>query len=94
MSLPPLAEQAEIVQRVNDLFTLANTIDERVEVAACRTGKVKEAILAKAFRGELVPTEAELAPAEGREYESAATLLQRIHEEHCQQGTGRRRRWA
>ena len=37
-----------------------------------------QAILAKAFRGELVPTEAELARQEGREYEPASVLLERI----------------
>jgi len=34
--------------------------------------------LAKAFRGELVPTEFELAKAEGRSFESAEELLDRI----------------
>jgi hypothetical protein len=33
------------------------------------------AILAKAFHGELVPTEAELARREGRDYERASVLL-------------------
>jgi len=37
-----------------------------------------QAILAKAFRGELVPTEFELAKAEGRSFESAEELLTRI----------------
>ncbi len=37
-----------------------------------------QAILAKALRGELVPTEAELARAEGRPYEPASVLLARI----------------
>jgi type I restriction enzyme S subunit len=34
-----------------------------------------------AFRGELVPTEAELARREGREYEPASVLLERIKKE-------------
>jgi hypothetical protein len=37
-----------------------------------------QSILAKAFRGELVPTEAELARRAGREYEPASVLLERI----------------
>jgi len=36
------------------------------------------AIIAKAFRGELVPTEAELPRREGRSYEPASSLLARI----------------
>jgi type I restriction enzyme S subunit len=42
--------------------------------------KLAQSILAKAFRGELVPTEAELARREGREYEAAEKLLERIQE--------------
>ena len=37
-----------------------------------RVEKITQAILAKAFRGELVPTEAELARQEGRDYEPAS----------------------
>ena len=43
--------------------------------------KITQAILAKAFRGELVPTEAELARQEGRDYEPASALLERIRAE-------------
>jgi len=38
-------------------------------------------ILAEALRGELVPTEAELARQEGRPYETAEELLAGIREE-------------
>jgi len=37
-----------------------------------------QAALAKAFRGELVPTEAELAREEDRDYEPASALLERL----------------
>ena len=40
--------------------------------------KLTQAILAKAFRGEPVPTEAELARQQGRPYEPASALLARI----------------
>ncbi len=36
----------------------------------------------KAFRGELVPTEAELAHQEGRDYEPASVLSERIRVAH------------
>lgn len=36
------------------------------------------AVLSKAFAGDLVPTEAELALAEDRDYESAEALLARV----------------
>ncbi|HJX66975.1 MAG TPA: hypothetical protein VJ860_23835 [Polyangia bacterium] len=47
-------------------------------MATARADKITQAILAKAFRGELVPTEAELARQEGRDYEPASALLARI----------------
>jgi type I restriction enzyme S subunit len=76
--LPPLPEQHEIVRRVDTLFKLADAIEARVAAATARAHKLPQAILAKAFRGELVPTEAELARQEGRDYEPASALLARI----------------
>jgi len=46
--------------------------------ARAHVGKVTQSVLAKAFRGELVPTEAELVRREEREYETAEELLARI----------------
>jgi type I restriction enzyme S subunit len=74
----PLAEQHEIVRRVEALFQLADAIEKRVAAATARADKLTQAILAKAFRGELVPTEAELARRKGRAYEPASVLLERI----------------
>ena len=39
-------------------------------------------ILSKAFRGELVPTEAELARQENRTYDPASALLEKIKSTH------------
>ncbi len=75
---PPTQEQHEIVRRVEALFKLADTIEKGLEAATKRADKLTQAILAKAFRGELVPTEAELARREGRTYEPASALLARI----------------
>jgi type I restriction enzyme S subunit len=76
--LPPFVEQQEIVRRVEALFKLANTIEKRVGLATARAEKMAQSILSKAFRGELVPTEAELARREGRSYEPASALLAKI----------------
>ncbi|MCL5005140.1 MAG: restriction endonuclease subunit S [Acidobacteria bacterium] len=78
IALPPFEEQNEIVRRVEALFKLADAIEKRVEAATKRADKLTQAILAKAFRGELVPTEAELARRDGRDYEPASTVLKRI----------------
>ena len=76
--LPPLVEQHEIVRRVETMFKLADAIEKRVATATERAEKLVQAILAKAFRGELVPAEAELAGREGRSYEPASALLAKI----------------
>ncbi|MBI3830394.1 MAG: restriction endonuclease subunit S [Planctomycetes bacterium] len=78
VALPSLAEQREIVRRVEKLFKLADAIEKRVAAATLRADRLTQAILAKAFRGELVPTEAALARRENRPYEPASELLKRI----------------
>jgi type I restriction enzyme S subunit len=77
-ALAPLTEQQEIVQRVERLFTLADKIGTRYKEARQRVDHLSQSILAKAFQGELVPTETELAEAEGRAYETAEQLLKRV----------------
>jgi type I restriction enzyme S subunit len=79
--LPPLLEQLEIVHKVEALFKFADAIEGHVSLAAVRTHEIEQAILKKAFRGELVPTEAELARREGRDYEPASVLLEGIKQQ-------------
>jgi type I restriction enzyme S subunit len=81
MPLPPLPEQHEIARRVGALFRQADAMEKRVAAATAQVEKLTQAILAKAFRGELVLTEAELARKEGRDYEPASALLERIRAE-------------
>jgi type I restriction enzyme S subunit len=78
LPIPPRPEQQEIVRRVATLFALADRIEARFAEGRKRVDSITQAILAKAFRGELVPTEFELAKAEGRSFESAEELLERI----------------
>jgi type I restriction enzyme S subunit len=79
--IAPLEEQHEIVRRVEALFKLADAIEKRVEAATKRADKLTQSILGKAFHGDLVPTEAELARREGRTYEPASVLLELIKSE-------------
>jgi len=90
--LPPLPEQREIMRRVEALFALADKIEARVAAATARVEKITQAILARAFRGELVPTEAELARQNGRTYEPASALLERIRSERAGSAPGRGRK--
>jgi len=76
--LPPLDEQNEIIRRVDAMFKLAGRLQARYEKASAQVARLTQSVLARAFRGELVPTEAELSRREGREYETAAQLLERI----------------
>jgi type I restriction enzyme S subunit len=75
---PPLAEQQEIVRRIEELFAFAAEVERQVRVADERAHKLWRTILTRALRGELVPTEAELARGEGRGFEPAADVLDRI----------------
>ena len=98
IGLPPLEEQHEIARRVEALFRLADEIEGRVARATAWAEKLRQAILAKAFRGELVPTEAHLARQQARPYEPASELLERIkaerEKEKSPSPTRRRRRAA
>ncbi|HAE43651.1 MAG TPA: type I restriction endonuclease subunit S [Clostridiales bacterium] len=76
-----LPEQQEIVRRVDALFAFADSVEAKVAAAREKTERLRQSILAKAFSGELVPTEAEIARQEGRGYESAGELLERIRKE-------------
>lgn len=62
--LPSLEEQHEIVRRIDGLFTTAIMVAKRVELVVGHADRLTQVILAKAFRGELVSTEAELAQAQ------------------------------
>ena len=63
VSLPPVNEQQEIVRRVEKLFTLTDKIEARYNKAKVQIDKLTQSILAKAFRGELVPQDPNDEPA-------------------------------
>ena len=71
-------EQHEIVRRVEALFKIADDIEKRYQKAKAHVDKLTQSILAKAFRGELVPQDPNDEPA--------SELLKRIQEERRKQG--------
>lgn len=73
ISLPEDKEQSEIVRRVESLFTLADTVEKLYQDAKQRIDRLTQSILAKAFRGELVPQDPNDEPA--------SELLKRIQAE-------------
>jgi type I restriction enzyme S subunit len=62
-SLPPIEEQQEIVRRAQHLFTLADQLEARLTSARKIVDRLTPALLAKAFRGELVPQDPNDEPA-------------------------------
>jgi type I restriction enzyme S subunit len=84
LPLPELAEQEEIVRRVEALFKTADELEARYLKAKAHVDMLTQSILAKAFRGELVPQD----PSD----EPASLLLERIRtrEVHSNKCTVRR----
>lgn len=68
--LPPIEEQHEIIRCAQDLFALAVQLEARLNAARKVVDRLTPALLAKAFRGELVPQD----PSD----EPASVLLERI----------------
>jgi type I restriction enzyme, S subunit len=62
--LPLPEEQKEIVRKVEELFHFADRIEARYQKAKAWFDKLPQSLLAKTFRGELVPQNEEDEPAE------------------------------
>jgi len=81
ISIPPKEEQTEIVNRVDQLFAYADQIEQRVKDAQARVNHLTQAILAKAFRGELTADWRAQNPELISGENSAEALLKRIKAE-------------
>lgn len=68
--VPPPEEQTEIVRRIEQLFAFVDQLEAKVASAKNRVDHLTQSILAKAFRGELVPQDPNDEPA--------SKLLERI----------------
>ncbi|WP_421854282.1 restriction endonuclease subunit S [Marinomonas sp.] len=64
INLPLIEEQTEIVRLVDQYFAFADTIEKQVQKAQQRVDKLTQSILAKAFRGEIVPQDPTDEPAD------------------------------
>ena len=87
--LPSLEEQTEIVRRVETLFAFADRLEARLAQAQTAATRLTPALLAKAFRGELVPQDPNDEPA--------AELLRRLQAQRAsapKASTGRGRKAA
>ena len=70
VQLPSIDEQHEIVRCVEALFAYADRLEARYTTARTQVERLTPALLAKAFRGELVPQDPNDEPA--------SMLLERI----------------
>jgi type I restriction enzyme S subunit len=81
--LPSITEQTEIVRRVEQLFAYADCIELQAKAAKERVDNLTQAILAKAFRGELTADWRAANPDLISGDNSAAALLARIQAERA-----------
>lgn len=84
--VPPLPEQSRIVEVIESHLTRLDAAVRTLQRVQANLKRYRASVLKAAVEGRLVPTEAELARREGRDYEPASKLLERILDE-------RRRRW-
>ena len=86
LPLAPRKEEDRIVSELEKQFTRLDAATTALKRVQANLKRYRASVLKAACEGRLVPTEAELARKEGRDYEPAQKLLQRILRE-------RRARW-
>lgn len=84
--IPPAAEAGAVVEALDSYLSRLDAATEGLKRVAANLKRYRASVLKAAVEGRLVPTEAELARQERRDYEPASVLLDRILKE-------RRRRW-
>lgn len=84
IAVPPANEIIEIVRRVGALFGFADRVEARLQAAKTATERLTPALLAKAFRGELVTQDPNDKPA--------SELLQRLQQQASSTSTKRGRK--
>lgn len=76
--LPPVATQRTIIAEIEKQFTRLDAGVAALRRVQANLKRYRAAVLKAACEGRLVPTEAELAKAEGRTYETGEQLFTRI----------------
>jgi len=77
VQIPDYIEQQEVVRRIENLFAFADRLEARYKNARAQVERLTPVLLAKAFRGELVPQDPNDEPA--------SVLLDRIRAERAAQ---------
>jgi len=89
LALAPFPEQRAIVYKIEQLFSDLDNGIENFKKAQEQLKIYRQVVLKNACEGKLVPTEAVLARAEGRDYEPADVLLARILKERREKWNGK-----
>ncbi len=87
--LPEIGEQKQIVAEIEKQFSRLNEAVANLKRVKANLKRYKAAVLKAAVEGRLVPTEAELARKEGRDYETGEQLLERILEARRKEWNGK-----
>ncbi|MEH2128726.1 restriction endonuclease subunit S [Nostoc sp.] len=77
VQIPNYTEQQEIVHRLENLFTYADRLEAHYQAACAKIERLTPVLLAKAFRGELVPQDPNDEPV--------SSLLERIRTDRAAQ---------
>ena len=86
IALPPIRERDLIVESIDSYLSRLDSAVASLQKVQTKLKAYRASVLKAAVEGRLVPTEAEIARREGRDYEPASVLLARILKE-------RRCRW-
>jgi len=73
--IPPFLEQERLSSELDSYLTRLDAAEQALLRAQANLKRYRASVLKSAVEGRLVPTEAELARQEGREYEPASALL-------------------
>lgn len=78
--LPPREEQRRLVAALDESLTRIRRGEAELRLTRTKLATYRAAVLRAACEGRLVPTEAELARAEGREPEASQAIVRRVLE--------------
>ena len=92
LPVPPLAEQHRIVAEIEKQLTRLDASVAALRRVQANLKRYRASVLKAACEGRLVATEAELARTEGRDYESADYVLERILSERRAQWEAQEKR--
>jgi type I restriction enzyme S subunit len=81
-------QQRRVVSKIEELVTRIESSIKDIKLAQSELKRYRASVLAAAYSGKLVPTEAELSRSKGK-YETGAELLARILKERRENWSGR-----